>query len=137
MSGLRLSPAQAEFVARQRVGHLATVTAAGEPHVVPISPVLDGDRLVFATESDTQKVRNLRGDPNVVICFDEYSEDWSALRQVIVHGRALLVESGPEFDRDRGLLYEAFTQYETEAPIVASESLVVEVPIERLTSWGI
>src|SRR5438552_10176712 len=108
---------QAEFVTRQRVAHLASVTAGGGPHVVPISPVLDGDRVVFASEVDTQKVRNLRGDPNVAICFDEYGEDWSALQQVIVYGRSILVESGPEFDRGRGLLYENYAQYETEATI--------------------
>ena len=34
---------------------------------LPISTVLDLDRLVFATETDTQKVRNIDADPNVAI----------------------------------------------------------------------
>jgi len=131
---LRIAPA--EFVARQRVGHLATVSAGGEPHLVPISPALDGDRLVFATETDTQKVRNLRGDPHVAICFDEYTETWSSLQQVIVYGRALIVESGPEFLRDRNLLYDKYEQYETEAPIHGPDSVIVEVSIERVTILG-
>jgi PPOX class probable F420-dependent enzyme len=131
-----LRPAPAEFVARQRVGHLATVTAGGEPHVVPISPVLDGDRLVFATETDTQKVRNLRGDPHVALCFDEYSEIWPSLRQVLVYGRAVFVESGPEFLRDRNLLYEKYEQYEAEAPIDGPDSVIVEVSIDRVTILG-
>jgi nitroimidazol reductase NimA-like FMN-containing flavoprotein (pyridoxamine 5'-phosphate oxidase superfamily) len=135
--GERLTVAQAEFVARRRVAHVASVTAGGEPHVVPISPVLDGDRIVFASGVDTQKVRNLRGDPHVAICFDEYGEDWTALQQVIMYGRSILVESGPEFDRGRGLLYENYEQYETEAPIEQPESLIVEVRIERVTSFGL
>ncbi len=104
---------------------------------MPISPVLDGDRVVFASEIDTQKVRNLRGDPHVAICFDEYGEDWTALQQVIVYGRSVLIESGPEFDRGRGLLYESYAQYETEAPIEQPGSLIVEVRIDRVTSWGL
>jgi PPOX class probable F420-dependent enzyme len=131
-----LRAAAAEFVARQRVGHLATVTAGGEPHVVPISAALDGDRLVFATDTDTQKVRNLRGDPHVALCFDEYTEIWASLQQVIVYGRAVVVESGPEFVRDRNLLYEKYEQYETEAPIDEPGSVVVEVSIDRVTTFG-
>jgi nitroimidazol reductase NimA-like FMN-containing flavoprotein (pyridoxamine 5'-phosphate oxidase superfamily) len=135
--GDRLTVKQAEFVTRRRVAHIASVTMGGEPHVVPVSPVLDGDRVVFASEVDTQKVRNLRGDPHVAICFDEYGEDWTALQQVIVYGRSILIESGPEFDRGRGLLYENYAQYETEAPIEQPGSLIVEVRIDRVTSWGL
>ena len=116
---------------------LATSYPDGRPHVVPISTVLDLDRLVFATEADTQKVRNIDADPNVAISFDEYHEDWSELKQVIVHGEAYLVDSGFEFERDRTLLYEKFPQYESEAPIEEGSSVVVEVRVDRVVSWGL
>ncbi|MDP9297152.1 MAG: TIGR03618 family F420-dependent PPOX class oxidoreductase [Actinomycetota bacterium] len=132
-----LQGAPAAFVARQRVAHLATVAASGAPHVVPVSTVLDADRVIFATETDTQKVRNLRGDPNVAMCFDEYSEEWSSLQQVVVYGRAAIVESGPEFLRDRNLLYEAYEQYEAEAPIDEGDSVIVEVSIDRVSTMGL
>ena len=67
MADAALTRGQAEFVERQRVGALATIFADGTPHVVPISAVLDVDRLVFATELDTQKVHNLKGDPHVAL----------------------------------------------------------------------
>ena len=136
MSRQPLRAAAGAFVARQRVAHLATVGAGGEPHVVPVSTVLDADRLVFATQADTQKVRNLRGDPHVAMCFDEYTEEWSSLQQVVVYGRARVVESGPEFMRDRNLLYESFEQYETEAPIDEGESVIVEVSMDRVSTMG-
>jgi nitroimidazol reductase NimA-like FMN-containing flavoprotein (pyridoxamine 5'-phosphate oxidase superfamily) len=103
---------------------------------VPISPVLDLDRLVFATERETQKVRNLEGNPFVAIGFDEYDEDWSKLRQVVVHGEAYVIDSGFEFDRDRTLLYEKYPQYETEAPIAEGASIIVEVRPDRVVTWG-
>ena len=132
-----LTAAQAAFVAERRVAALATVKPDGMPHVVPICPVLDTDRIVFATEIDTQKVRNMRFNDWVAICFDEYSEDWSALRQVIVHGPVLLLESGPDFERGRNLLYAKFEQYRSEAPIEEGTSMIVEVPYDRVTSWNV
>ena len=132
-----LSAGEAAFVASCRVAYLATVLEDGTPHVVAICPVLDMDRLVFATDRASQKVRNIAGDPHVAIAFGEYTEAWSELRQVVVFGRAYLVEGGPEFDRDRQLLYDAFEQYPSEAPIEEDSSVVVEVRLERVTSLGL
>ncbi len=128
---------EAAFVAGARTGALATTYPDGRPHVVPISAVLDLDRLVFATESDTQKVRNIDADPNVAICFDEYHEDWAQLQQLIVHGEAYLLDSGFEFERDRTLLYEKFLQYPTSSPIEEGSSVIVEVRVDRVVSWGL
>jgi nitroimidazol reductase NimA-like FMN-containing flavoprotein (pyridoxamine 5'-phosphate oxidase superfamily) len=134
--GPLLTGAEAEFVAARRVAHLATTYPDGLPHVVPISTVLDLDRVVFATERATQKVANLRSSPFVSICFDEYLEDWTQLRQVLVHGRAILLDAGLEWRRDRQLLYDAFPQYEREAPIEEATTLMVEVRIDRVATWG-
>ncbi|MBA3764374.1 MAG: pyridoxamine 5'-phosphate oxidase family protein [Actinobacteria bacterium] len=128
--------AEAAFVAQARTAALATTYPDGRPHVVPISTVLDLDRLVFATETDTQKVRNIDADPNVAICFDEYHEDWSQLVQVIVHGEAYMLDSGFEFERDRTLLYEKFPQYAASSPIEEGSSVIVEVRADRVVSWG-
>jgi nitroimidazol reductase NimA-like FMN-containing flavoprotein (pyridoxamine 5'-phosphate oxidase superfamily) len=132
---LPLTPAETEFVERQRVAHLATVYADGRPHVVPVSPVLDLDRLVFASEYN-QKVANIKDNPAVAVAFDHYTEVWNALRGVVVHGEAYLVEEGFEFRRDRDLLYAKYTQYETDAPIEEGSSTIVEVRIDRVVSWG-
>lgn len=131
------SPREAAFVAAARTGALATVYPDGRPHVVPISPVLDLDRLVFASEADTQKVSNIEASPDVAVSFDAYDEDWSRLQQAIVHGEAYVIRSGFEFDRDRTLLYEKFPQYPTEAPIEEGSSVIVEVRVDRVVSWGL
>ncbi len=131
------SPIEAAFVASARTCALATVYPDGRPHVVPISVVLDLDRLVFASEIDTQKVRNIEGDPAVAVSFDEYHEDWDQLKQAIVHGEAYVVDGGFEFERDRSLLYEKFPQYESKAPIEEGSSVIVEVRVDRVVSWGL
>jgi nitroimidazol reductase NimA-like FMN-containing flavoprotein (pyridoxamine 5'-phosphate oxidase superfamily) len=132
---LPLTPAETEFVERQRVAHLATVYPDGRPHVVPVSPVLDLDRVVFASE-ESQKIENIRWNPAVAVAFDQYTEAWVALQGVVLHGEAYFVESGFEFRRDRDLLYEKFPQYETDAPIEEGQALIVEVRVDRVVSWG-
>ena len=132
-----LSGAAAAFVDPFRVGHLATFSEETGPHVVPISPVLDLDRLVFATERDTAKVRNIQANSSVSVCFDAYDEDWSNLRAVVVFGEAYLVESGPEWERGRNLLYEKFPQYPADAPIDPGSTVIVEIRPDRVVTWGL
>lgn len=136
LSGSPLSASETEFVASARLAHLATTRSDSTPHVVPISPVLDLDRLVFATEIDTVKVRNIRANPFVAVCFDRYDEDWALLQQVLLYGAPYFIQTGMEFLRDRNLLYEKFPQYESSAPIEEATSVIVEVEIERASTWG-
>ena len=128
---------EAAFVAAARGEVPDTSYPEGRPHVVPISPVLDLERLIFASERDTQKVRNIEAGADVAIAFDEYHEDWEELRQVIVHGEAYVLVGGFEFERDRSLLYEKFPQYERQAPIDQATSVIVEVRVDRVVSWGL
>ncbi len=62
---------------------------------------------------------------------------WGALRSVLVHGRARIIERGPAFRRARKLLYEKFPQYPVEAPIEEGGSVIVEVTIDRAVSSGL
>jgi len=134
--GPLLRGAEAEFFASARVSHLATTDETGAPHVVPICHVLDLDHVIFASETDTKKVRNLIRDGRATICADAYDEDWSTLKQVIVHGEALLIDRGYEWDRDRQLLYDKYPQYETGSPI-DDGTTIVAVRIDRVLSWGL
>jgi PPOX class probable F420-dependent enzyme len=54
-----------------RTAKVATVSANGQPHVMPVWFVLDGDELVFTTHADSVKGRNLRRDPRVAVVVDE------------------------------------------------------------------
>ena len=131
-----LSPGQMEFIDPLPVARLATVDAEGAPHVVPICPVLDLDRIVFTSQAGTAKADNMEGDPRVSICWDEYLDDWDRLCQVIVFGRAMRVESGFEFDRDRALLIEKFPQFLTQS-LIQDGDLIFEVKVDRVSSWGL
>ena len=131
-----LTPAEAAFVSNARVGHLGTQRMGKWPHVVPVCHVLDLDRIVIASGYD-RKVEDVRENASVTFCVDVYSEDWDELAQVIVSGEAYLIESGPEFMRDRGLLYEKFPQYERVAPIEEGSSAIIEFRVQQVHSTGV
>jgi nitroimidazol reductase NimA-like FMN-containing flavoprotein (pyridoxamine 5'-phosphate oxidase superfamily) len=131
-----LTGAEAGFLTEARVGHLATVRMGEWPHVVPVCHVLDLDRIVIAS-SDDRKVSDIRDNASVTYCVDRYSEDWAELAQVIVSGEAYLIESGPEWERDRELLYEKFPQYPDVSPIEEGSTLIIEFRIREVTSSGL
>ena len=137
MSAQPLGGPQAAFVDAAKVARLATTMLDGTPHVVPVCPVLDLDRILIASAYD-RKVANIRETPAVCIAFDEYSDDWDhGLFQVIVYGEAYLVESGPEFERDANLLNEKFPQYPVSTyPIEEGTTVIIEIRPTRVSSSG-
>jgi nitroimidazol reductase NimA-like FMN-containing flavoprotein (pyridoxamine 5'-phosphate oxidase superfamily) len=131
-----LSAEVAAYVDAARVARLATVRPDGALHVVPICPVLDGDRVLFMSEPAI-KIDNLRADPRVGLAFDEYHEDWDRLRGVSVNGAATVHGSGPTWERGRDLLYEKFPQFLPDVPIVEGRTLIVEVEIDWVSRGGV
>lgn len=138
MSRAAFTEAEETFVRWARVARLATVTPEGAPHVVPICPVLDEDtgRILIATEAGSAKVRNVLGEPRVALSFDDYLEDWDALRSVMVQGRARVIGAGPDWHKSRQLTYTKFLQYQPVVPIEEGESVFLEVEIENVASSG-
>jgi PPOX class probable F420-dependent enzyme len=81
-----------------RSAQLATVTAAGAPHIVPIVFALDQGRVVTAVDhkpKSTTRLRrlaNIEHQPRVSLLVDHYSDDWDQLWWVRVDGPATLVD---------------------------------------------
>ncbi len=134
---MRLKKVEREFVAFQRVCRVATVSRSGRPHNVPVCPILDGDRIYFASAADGVKVLNVRATGQVALAFDEYTEAWSGLHGILIWGTARVIEAGPGYRRIRRLLYQRYPQYEKEAPLEERASVVVEVTPTRTFSWGL
>ena len=133
----KLTAAAAEFVRWARICRVATVSADGVPHAVPVCHVLAGQKIWFGSGDDATKVRNLRSNPRVTVIVDEYSDHWDGLKGVMVQGRARLIERGPEFTRARDRLYKKYPQYPKEAAIATSDSVIIEVTPTRVFTWGL
>ena len=133
---MRLRRAHADFLALQRVAHVATVDARGIPHVVPVCLVVEAGRLYFASGKTGRKIANLRANPEVAVSVDEYTETWGRLRGVVVQGTARVHARNPTFRRIRRRLYLKYPQYRTEAALGDGDSIVIEITPRRVYAWG-
>lgn len=129
-----------DFLRRRRVAHLATADAAGAPHVVPVCFAL-ADATVYITidrkpksGAPLKRLRNIAENPSVALVADHYDDsDWSALRWVMVRGRAELLESGPERDDAQRRLRAKHRQL---AAMDLAALPVIAIRIERVTGWS-
>jgi nitroimidazol reductase NimA-like FMN-containing flavoprotein (pyridoxamine 5'-phosphate oxidase superfamily) len=133
---MKLTVAEKKFITSMRVMRVATVDSDGVPHNVPVCPVVDKDRIYFATERKARKIRNIKTNPSVTCVFDEYTEVWEYLRGVMIQGEARIVNA-TEFRRLRKRIYAKYAQYESEAAIGERDSVIVEVKPNRKFSWGV
>jgi PPOX class probable F420-dependent enzyme len=64
--------------------HVATVLPNGAPHSVPVWTDVDGDHLIFFTQPQSRKARNLARDPRVALSITDREQPY---RMAQVRGR--------------------------------------------------
>jgi PPOX class probable F420-dependent enzyme len=110
----------AEAMLREaRVARLATADARGQPHVIPVCFVVDGQAIYTAIDEkpkqvaprQLRRIRNIAANPRIALIVDHYEEDWRRLRYALVTGTARIVEDGPDHARAIALLREKYPQY--------------------------
>jgi PPOX class probable F420-dependent enzyme len=132
------------FIRQQRVAHLATASAAGQPLVVPICYVFDGECIYSPLDEKPKsvaahrlkRVRNIAANPRVSLVIDRYSEDWSQLAYLIISGLAEIIEPDElhhnEHERIVALLREKYPQYETMA---IERQPLIKIHLVSLKRW--
>jgi PPOX class probable F420-dependent enzyme len=139
---LTLSPADRAFLHQARVGHLATASADGAPHVVPVCFIFDGTCLYSAIDakpkrvaaSQLRRLQNIRANPRATFLVDRYDENWKRLRYVLVSGRADILDAGADRERALALLQEKYPQYRTMPDF--GQGPVIRLTPERVTGWS-
>ena len=135
------SPRVQAFVQGHRVARLATVESAGRPLVLPICYVLAGEKLYSPTDAKPKRVpvqrlkrlQNIQANPHVALVIDDYSDDWTQLAYVILHGSAAILTGGPAFEQAVVALRQKYPQYQ-HMPI--QENPMIAVQLTRVVSWG-
>jgi PPOX class probable F420-dependent enzyme len=92
MRGMEWPEASQFLLSGTRTAVVATAGHDGRPHAVPVWFTLDDGHIVFTTNSQSLKARNLSRDPRVAICVDEATPPFAF---VSVRGTAQIT-SGPE-----------------------------------------
>ncbi len=123
-----------------RVARLGTADATGRPLVVPVCYAFDGARLYSVIDAkpkrtrDLRRLRNIAENPQVSLVVDEYDEDWTRLRWVIVEGHADVLTAGSDYAGAVDLLLGKYPQYRVMGLDRAGGALIRVTP-ERLLRW--
>ncbi|HUA52956.1 MAG TPA: pyridoxamine 5'-phosphate oxidase family protein [Candidatus Sulfotelmatobacter sp.] len=155
-----LSQPARDFLARQRVGRLATADRQGAPHVVPVCYAVADDTLYITIDEKPKRaaaegasakpaaaegasalkharplkrLANIAENPAVAVVVDRWDEDWTRLGWVMLRGAAEILADGAEHDAAQALLVARYPQY---AAMRLADLPVIAVRIARATSWG-
>jgi len=90
------SDAEAEYLAENFIGRVATASPSGQPHAVPVGYRFDGSTITFGGWNlmKSLKYRNLMSNDKVAFVVDDIvsTKPWK-VRGIEIRGRAELVSS--------------------------------------------
>jgi PPOX class probable F420-dependent enzyme len=121
-----------------RVANLATISAEGQPHLVPITFAFDRDVIYTAVDfkpkstAQLRRLSNIRANPRVAVLADHYDEDWSALWWARADGMAAILDGRAEMTAPTELLTERYPQYRDNPPA----GPVIAIRVARWTGWS-
>jgi PPOX class probable F420-dependent enzyme len=119
------------------VARLATVTADGTPHLVPVVFAADGDAIYTAVDGkpkSTQRLRrlaNIAANAHVSLLVDHYDADWTRLWWIRADGVASVHQGDAAAATGRILLRSKYPQYQS----VSLDGPVIVVQVTHWTAW--
>jgi PPOX class probable F420-dependent enzyme len=137
---IKMSPAEIEeFLGGRRTASMCTINPDGSIHAVAMwYGFLDG-ALAFETKAKSQKIQNLRRNPNLTIMVED-GDYYEELRGVTLLGRGEIVE---EPDRMWELGVSVFERYNAPyseemkpfVEVMLNKRFVVKLHVERTVTW--
>jgi PPOX class probable F420-dependent enzyme len=142
-----LSAAQREFLASARRAVLATIAPDGQPRLVPICFVVDGDQPILYTPIDDKpkrtddpsslaRVRDIEADPRVTVLVDHWDEDWTRLAWLRCEGHATLLEPGDAPAEHAPAVARLCAKYPQYTNHRLGERPLIRIDCERVVVWG-
>jgi PPOX class probable F420-dependent enzyme len=135
---VRLSPDEArQRFAASPVARLATVSASGRPHIVPIVFVVVDNVLYTSvdakpkTTTALQRLANIAANPAIAVLADHYSDDWTQLWWARADGNARIAGADEDRLAKRQLAarYPIYTEQPPPGPVIA-------VDVTRWSGWS-
>jgi PPOX class probable F420-dependent enzyme len=135
--------AVSDFISAAVIAHLATVSAAGEPHNVPLCFWFDGARFYFVIDEKPKRkigiaikrMKNIAQNPRVALLIDHYDDDWTRLAYVLINGAAKVVEDAAEYSRAIENLRAKYPQYGN-MQLSSERNPLVRIDPDRVHAWG-
>ena len=122
----------------EQVGRLATASASGQPHAVPVTFALVEGRVVIGIDEKPKstpalkRLRNIGENSRVSLLWDRYEQDWRQLWWARADGVASIERSGSFWERSWAALNEKYPQYERRT----HEGPIIVVVVETWSGWA-
>jgi len=123
------------------VARLATVSAEGAPHIVPVTFAVEGDVIWTAVDhkpkrtTALRRLANIAANPRVALLADHYDEDWEALWWARADGTARVVEPAAEPELRAAAVRALAARYPPYRARPPAGALVV-IAVERWSGWS-
>jgi len=88
------------FLEQPLIARLATADRNGQPHVVPVWYLWDGESIWISSYETTNKVRDIKENPAISVVID-VTGDAGMTRAVVFEGKAELVREPRDFLREQ------------------------------------
>ena len=133
---------QTHLLSHARIGHLATASETGVPHVVPVCFAVH-EGLVYSVLDlkpkrtalmRLRRIKNIQANPRVSLVVDHYEEDWTQLWYILVSGRAELLIEGEERASAVPVLRAKYPQYRG---MDIDQNPVIRISPERVVEWPV
>lgn len=119
MSPIELSEEARRFLDRHTVGHLATASRDGTPHVVPLCYARIDRHIYFVCDDkpkrhgarELKRLANLRENPRAALVVDDYDDDWRKLSYLLLHLDAAVVDGEREYQTALAALRQRYAPY--------------------------
>ncbi len=119
------------------VAHVWTNNADGSPQVSVVWVIAQGDEILFGTDANSEKAKNLRRDSRIILSIEDVERNERGYqRHVVIRGRAA-IQPGP----DPELMDRLAAKYTSlrRHPLALRDSpnaVVVRTTIERMSGVG-
>ena len=129
------APAQV-LLGSDAVAHVWTNNADGSPQVSVVWFICDGDEILFGTDANSQKAKNLTRDPHVLLSIeDEERNERGFQRHLVIRGTAVIEPGDPELMDRLAMKYLGLRRH----PLALRDlptSVVVRISIDRISGEG-
>ena len=137
-----LNTGQRELVVSQLVARLATSTSTGEPYLIPVTFVLDANRILIVIDDKPKsggplrRVRNILENSSVAVLFDHYEDDWNQLWWLLIRGNAEILHYDDFSEEQQSnipvLFKKKYYQYKD---LLFYERTFISISIKTVSSW--
>jgi PPOX class probable F420-dependent enzyme len=119
------------------VAHVWTNNADGSPQVSVVWIVAQGDEILFGTDANSEKAKNLRRDNRIILSIEDVERNERGYqRHLVIRGRAVLVPGpDPELMDRLAAKYTSLRRH----PLALRDSptsVVVQITVDRMSGVG-